>query len=177
MFNISFFLLSLLFLVSCTHDAVNYTINKQKELNTINGLHKNTIPEIRIYFDHKNIGLLSTLDYINRLSKTDDPLIFSINSYLNGVRKQEADLGFKTNNLGIRSFKLKVEDKIALINFVSNDLDISSPEQILNFNYNIFKTAEQFNYIDDVKICINNIYNYQMVFLANEEAIDCPFSF
>ncbi|MGP5361622.1 hypothetical protein ACTXL1_12630, partial [Psychrobacter celer] len=65
--------------------------------------------------------------------------------------------------------------RTALIKFISKDLNIESPEQVLNFDYNIFKTAEQFDYIDNVKICINNIFNYQMSFLANEQPIKCPF--
>lgn len=177
MFNILLFLLSLLFLVSCTHDAVNHSVEERKELNTLNKLYKNKELKIKIYFDNKDIDSLGTSEYIIRQENTSDPLIFSIRSYLKGVNKQEADLGFKTNNLGIDSFEIKVEGKIVLVNFISEDLNIKSPEQILKFDYNIFKTAEQFDNIDDVKICINNIYNYQMSFLANEEVIECPFSF
>lgn len=175
MFNISLFLLSLLFLVSCTHNTVNHSIEEKKELNTINELYKNKVLETKIYFDNDNIDPLSTSEYVIRQSKTNSSLVSSIRSYLDGVSKQEADLGFETNNLGIESFEIKVKEKTALINFVSTDLNIKSSEQILNFDYNIFKTAEQFDYIDDVKICINNISNYQMSFLANEEPADCPF--
>ncbi len=177
MFKISLFLLGLLFLVSCTHDAVNHSIEEEKGLNTINDLYKNTALEIKIYFDSKDIESFSTSEYIIRQSNTSNTLDFSIRSYLDGVSEEELDLGFKTNNLGIKSFEIEVKDRTALINFIGKDLDIKSSEQILNFDYNIYKTAEQFDYIDDVKICINNISNYQMSFLAKEEPIDCPFSF
>ena len=175
MFKISIFLLGLLFLVSCTHNAINHSTEEEKELNTINDLYKNTALEIKIYFDSKDIESFSTSKYIIRQSNTSNPLDFSIRSYLDGVSEEEVDLGFKTNNLGIEYFKIKVKDRTALINFISKDLNIESPEQILNFDYNIFKKAEQFDYIDDVKICINNISNYQMSFLANEQPIKCPF--
>ena len=175
MFKISIFLLGLLFLVSCTYDAINHSTEEEKELNTVNDLCKNTALEIKIYFDSKDIESFSTSKYIIRQSNTSNPLDFSIRSYLDGVNEEEVDLGFKTNNLGIGSFEIKVKDRTALINFISKDLNIESPEQILNFDYNIFKTAEQFDYIDDVKICINNISNYQMSFLANEQPIKCPF--
>lgn len=175
MFKISIFLLGLLFLVSCTHDAVNHSIEEEKKLNTINDLYKNTALEIKIYFDSKDIESLSTSEYTIRQSNTSNPLDFSIRSYLDGVSEEEVGLGFKTNNLGIESFKIKVKDRTALINFISKDLNIESPEQILNFDYNISKTAEQFDTVDKTEICINNIYNYQMAFLANEEPIDCPF--
>ena len=50
MFNILLFLLSLLFLVSCTHDAVNHSIEENKELNTLNKLYKNKELKIKIYY-------------------------------------------------------------------------------------------------------------------------------
>lgn len=176
MFNILPFLLSFLFLASCTHDTLKKSTEEKTELNTINELYKNTPLEIKVYFD-KNVESLGTSEYVIRQSQTSDPLIFSIDSYLNGVSKQESNLGFKTNNLGIESFNIKVKNRTALINFSSSDLDIKGPEQILNFTYNIMLTAEQFDHIDDVTICINNTYNYQMALLANEDPVPCPFSF
>ena len=53
MFKMSIFLLGLLFLVSCTHNAINHSTEEEKELNTINDLYKNTALEIKIYFDSK----------------------------------------------------------------------------------------------------------------------------
>ncbi len=47
MFKVSIFLLGLLFLVSCTHDAVNHSIEEEKELNTINDLYKNIVLEVK----------------------------------------------------------------------------------------------------------------------------------
>lgn len=93
MFKISIFLLGLLFLVSCTHDAVNHSVEEEKELNTINYLYKNTELEIKIYFDSKDIDSFSTSEYIIRQSNTSNPLNFSIRSYLDGVSEEEADLG------------------------------------------------------------------------------------
>ncbi len=189
MFSKTVFLSSLLFLVSCTHDSISHSIEKQRESDSINELYKDTIfensqakqsdtiSEIKIYFDHKDVDSLSTSEYISRQSQTSNPLSFAISSYIDGVRRQEADLGFETNNLGVESFEIKVEGRTALIKFISKDLNIEGPEQTLNFTYNISKTAEQFDNIDDVKICINDIYNYQMSFLANEEPVVCPFSF
>ena len=118
MFKISIFLLGLLFLVSCTHDAINHSTEEEKELNTINDLYKNTALEIKIYFDSKDIESFSTSKYIIRQSNTSNPLDFSIRSYLDGVNEEEVDLGFKTNNLGIGSFEIKVKDRTALINFI-----------------------------------------------------------
>lgn len=97
--------------------------------------------------------------------------------YLQGITEQEEKMGFKTNILGLTGFNIKVEDRTAMIDFESNNLDIRGPNQILNFSYNIAKTTKHFEYVDDAEICINGIYNYQMAFLANETIAPCPFGF
>ena len=86
-------------------------------------------------------------------------------------------MGFKTNNLGLTSFNVKVEDRKVMIDFESDNLDIQGPDQILSFSYNVAQTAEQFKNIDNTEICINGIHNYQMVLLANEASVPCPFHF
>ena len=77
----------------------------------------------------------------------------------------------------LRKKILEVEDRTAMIDFESDNLDIQGPNQILNFSYNIAQIAEQFEDVDGTEICINSTYNYQMALLANEEPIECPFSF
>ena len=39
----------------------------------------------------------------------------------------------------------------------------------------IIVTAEQFDTVNDAQICVNNTYNYEITFFANEESVDCPF--
>ena len=86
-------------------------------------------------------------------------------------------LGFDSNNFGNNIFKVKIEDNIAKIYFTANDLtiDLRSSQQVIDFSHSIRMTGEQFSTVDTTEICVNNSYNYQMTFLANEESIDCPF--
>lgn len=54
MFKISIFLLGLLFLVSCTHDAINHSTEEEKELNIVNPTKKcydNSKPQLTDYYD------------------------------------------------------------------------------------------------------------------------------
>ena len=129
---------------------------------------------VKVFFENPN---LEGPSYVSRYVDKASPLKNSIQEYLNGLTPEEKNLGFETSNFGNEIFQVKIEKKTALINFKSSDLSITGPEQILNFNYNISKTAEQFDTVDKTEICVNNIYNYQMAFLANEEPIECPFSF
>ena len=129
---------------------------------------------VKVFFENPNLDGSS---YIIRYVDKASPLKNGIQEYLNGLTPEEKKLGFETSNFGNDSFQVKIEKKTALINFKSSDLSITGSEQILNFNYNISKIAEQFDTVDKTEICVNNIYNYQMAFLANEEPIECPFSF
>ena len=129
---------------------------------------------VKVFFENPNLDGSS---YIIRYVDKASPLKNGIQEYLNGLTPEEKKLGFETSNFGNNSFQVKIEKKTALINFKSSDLSITGPEQILNFNYNISKTAEQFDTVNETEICVNDIYNYQMAFLANEEPVECPFSF
>ncbi|MBH0096166.1 hypothetical protein I6E61_07205 [Psychrobacter sp. NZS113] len=128
----------------------------------------------KVFFENSNLeGPSYVIRYVDKAS----PLKNSIQEYLNGLTLEEKKLGFETSNFDNDSFQVHIEKKTALINFKSSDLSITGPEQILNFTYNISKIAEQFDTVNKTEICINDTYNYQMAFLANEEPIECPFSF
>lgn len=151
-----------------------YTKNYKSYLNKIS---KQSIKDklaVKVYFENPN---LDDSDYVIRFVNKESPLKNAIQEYLNGLTPEEKKLGFESSNFGNDSFQVKIKDKTALVNFTINELEIIGPEQILKFTYNISKTAEQFKTVDETEICVNNIYNYQMAFLANEDAIDCPFSF
>ncbi|MGP5373091.1 hypothetical protein ACTXLO_08320 [Psychrobacter alimentarius] len=96
---------------------------------------------------------------------------------MNGLTVEEKKLGFESNNFGNNSFTVKIEDNIAKVHFTANDLTTSlrSSQQIIDFRHSIRMTAEHFNTVDVTEICVNNSYNYQMIFLANEESVDCSF--
>ena len=83
----------------------------------------------------------------------------------------------KTSNFGNGSFQVKIEDKVALISFTAGDLtrDLKSPQQVIDFTSSIAMTAEQFDTVNEAKICVNDTYNYQMTFFANEEPVACLF--
>lgn len=151
-----------------------YTKNYKSYLNKMS---KQSIKDklaVKVYFENPN---LDDSDYVIRFVNKESPLKNAIQEYLNGLTPEEKKLGFESSNFGNDSFQVKIKDKTALVNFTINELEIIGPEQILKFTYNISKTAEQFKTVDETEICVNNIYNYQMAFLANEDAIDCPFSF
>ena len=151
-----------------------YTKNYKSYLNKIS---KQSIKDklaVKVYFESPN---LDDSGYVIRFVNKESPLKNAIQEYLNGLTPEEKKLGFESSNFGNDSFQVKIKDKTALVNFTINELEIIGPEQILKFTYNISKTAEQFKTVDETEICVNNIYNYQMAFLANEDAIDCPFSF
>lgn len=149
-----------------------YIENYKNYLATMNKkLVKNRLA-VKVYFENSN---LDDSSYVIRYVDKASPLKNSIQEYLNGLTPEEKNLGFESSNFGNNSFQVKIDKKTAFINFISYKLRIIEPEQILKFDYNISKTAEQFDTVDKTEICINNIYNYQMAFLANEEPIDCPF--
>jgi len=151
-----------------------YTKNYKSYLNKMS---KQSIKDklaVKVYFESPN---LDDSGYVIRFVNKESPLKNAIQEYLNGLTPEEKKLGFESSNFGNDSFQVKIKDKTALVNFTINELEIIGPEQILKFTYNISKTAEQFKTVDETEICVNNIYNYQMAFLANEDAIDCPFSF
>ena len=72
-----------------------------------------------------------------------------------------------------------IEDKVALIGFNARDLtkDLKSPQQVISFTTAINLTAEQFDTVNETEICVNDTYNYEITFFANEKSIDCPFIF
>jgi len=151
-----------------------YTKNYKSYLNKMS---KQSIKDklaVKVYFESPN---LDDSGYVIRFVNKESPLKNAIQEYLNGLTPEEKKLGFESSNFGNDSFQVKIKDKTALVNFTINELEIIGPEQILKFTYNISKIAEQFKTVDETEICVNNIYNYQMAFLANEDAIDCPFSF
>ena len=158
-------------------DTINKKMYSKNYEDYLDEISKQTIENklaAKIYFENSN---LNNSSYVFRYIDKASPLKNSIQEYLNGLTPEEKELGFETSNFGNDSFQVKIEKNTAFVNFKSSDLSITGPEQILNFIYNISKTAEQFDTVNKTEICINNIYNYQMAFLANEEPIDCPFSF
>lgn len=98
---------------------------------------------------------------------------------MNGLTPEEKELGFETSNFGNGSFQVKIEDKVALISFTADDLtrDLKSPQQVIDFTTFIAMTAEQFDIVNEAKICVNDTYNYEITFFANEKPVECPFSF
>ncbi|WP_079691415.1 hypothetical protein [Psychrobacter sp. DAB_AL43B] len=98
---------------------------------------------------------------------------------MNGVTLEEEKLGFETSNFSNDSFQVKIENNVAFINFSANDLarDLESPQQVIDFTHAISMTSEQFDTVNRTEICVNNTYNYQMIFFANVDSVDCPFSF
>ncbi|WP_227713013.1 MULTISPECIES: GerMN domain-containing protein [unclassified Moraxella] len=54
-------------------------------------------------------------------------------------------------------------------------MEIESPQDVIDFDYNITKTAEQFPSVRYVQICINGINNYQTTFFTNEPIKKCDF--
>ena len=107
----------------------------------------------------------------------ESPLKNAIQEYLNGLTPEEKKLGFESSNFGNENFTVKIENHIAKIHFTANDLtkDLRSPQQVIDFTMAITLTAEQFDAVNDAQICVNNTYNYEITFFANEESVDCPF--
>ena len=136
---------------------------------------KDKIP-IKVYFENPN---LDDSSYVIRYVDKASPLKNSLQEYLNGLTPEEKKLGFESSNFGSDSFQVKIEDKVAFIGFTAPDLtkDLRSPQQVIDFTTAISMTAEQFNTVDEAEICVNDTYNYQMSFLANEDPIACPFTF
>lgn len=157
-----------------TLNEERYTKNYKNYLNKMN---KQLIKDklaVKVYFSNSN---LDDSSYVIRYVDKTSPLKDSIQEYLNGLTPEEKKLGFESSNFGNNRFQVKIEDRVALIRFTADDLtkDLRSPQQVIDFTADIGLTAEQFNTVDEAEICVNDTYNYQMSFLANEEPIDCPF--
>ena len=157
-----------------TLNEERYTKNYKNYLNKMN---KQLIKDklaVKVYFSNSN---LDDSSYVIRYVDKTSPLKDSIQEYLNGLTPEEKKLGFESSNFGNNRFQVKIVDRVALIRFTADDLtkDLRSPQQVIDFTADIGLTAEQFNTVDEAEICVNDTYNYQMSFLANEEPIDCPF--
>lgn len=161
----------------CIFFATACAYNDQESPSSTQSTQVHDVNKVKIYFNIGKVDSLESSGYVTRSAKSNDVLNFAIQSYLQGVTKEEEQMGFKTNNLGLTSFNIKVGDRKAMIDFESDNLDIQGPNQILSFSYNVAQTAEQFKNIDNTEICINGIHNYQMVLLANEASVPCPFHF
>lgn len=153
-------------------DIYNYNYKKYLQDKDTQSVRNETA--VKVYFSNPH---LYDTSYIIRFVNKESPLKNAIQEYLNGLRVEEKNLGFESNNFGNNSFKVKIEDSIAKIHFTANDLamNLRSSQQVIDFSHSIRMTAEQFSTVDTTEICVNNSYNYQMAFLANEEFIDCPF--
>ncbi|MGP9687789.1 hypothetical protein ACT3TH_01355 [Psychrobacter sp. AOP22-C1-C5] len=151
-----------------------YNYNYKKYLRDKNSQVVRNKIAVKVYFNNPH---LDDTSYVIRFVDQASPLKNAIQEYLNGLTIEEKNLGFESNNFGNNNFTVKIVDNIAKIHFTANDLiaDLQSPQQVINFSHSIRMTAEQFNTVDATEICINNSYNYQMAFLANEESVDCPF--
>ena len=157
-----------------TLNGERYTKNYK---NYINKMNKQLIKDksaVKVFFENPN---LDESGYVIRFVNKASPLKDSIQEYLNGLTPEEKKLGFESSNFGNDSFTVKIEDNIAKIHFTASDLtkDLKSPQQVIDFTMAITLTAKQFDTVDEAEICVNDTYNYQMSFLANEEPIDCPF--
>ena len=153
-----------------------YSENYGNYLDKINKKSLKDKLAVKVYFENPN---LDDSSYVIRYVDKASPLKNSIQEYLNGLTSEEKSLGFKTSNFGNDSFQVKIEDNVALISFTASYLtrDLKSPQQVIDFTTSITMTAKQFDTVNEAKICVNDTYNYQMAFLANEEPIKCPFSF
>lgn len=151
-----------------------YNYNYKKYLRDKNSQVVRNKVAVKVYFN--NPYLDDTL-YVTRFVDKAAPLKNAIQEYLNGLTIEEKNLGFESNSFGNNSFTVKIKDNIAKTHFTANDLttNLRSSQQVIDFSHSIRMTAEQFNSVDATEICVNNSYNYQMAFLANEESIDCPF--
>jgi len=153
-------------------DIYNYNYKKYLRDKDTQSVRNKTA--VKVYFSNPH---LYDTSYVIRFVNKESSLKNAIQEYLNGLTVEEKNLGFESNNFGNNSFEVKIEDNIAKIHFTANDLttDLRSSQQVIDFSHSIRMTAEQFNTVDATEICINNISNYQMSFLANEEPIKCPF--
>ena len=151
-----------------------YTENYKNYLNKMSKQSVKSKLAVKVYFKNPNLDDSSyVIRYINKTS----PLKDSIQEYLNGLTSDEKKLGFESNNFGNDSFTVKIEDNIAKIHFTADDLttDLRSPQQNIDFSHSIYMIADQFKTVNETEICVNDTYNYQMAFLANEDPVDCPF--
>ena len=151
-----------------------YNYNYKKYLRDKNSQVVRNKIAVKVYVNNPH---LDDTSYVIRFVDEASPLKNAIQEYLNGLSVEEKNLGFESNSFGNNSFTVKIKDNIAKIHFTANDLttNLRSSQQVIDFSHSIRMTAEQFNSVDATEICVNNSYNYQMVFLANEESIDCPF--
>lgn len=113
--------------------------------------------------------------YVFRNVSSITPLRDAIQAYLDGATVDEEKQGYITNTLGIKDFNIKIKNHTAYINFRSENLEIKSPQDVVDFDHNITRTAKQFPNIKYVQICINGISNYQTTFFANEPIQNCYF--
>ena len=151
-----------------------YAYNYKNYLNKmISQSVKNKIT-VKVYFENPN---LDDFSYVIRYVDRDSPLKNTIEEYLKGLTSEENKLGFESSNFGNNSFTVKIQDNIAKIHFTANDLTtgLRSPQQVIDFSHSIRMTAEQFETIDETEICVNDSYNYEITFFANEEPVECPF--
>lgn len=134
--------------------------------------HPKGIIKAKIYMNNTNT---SKNQFVYRDISSISPLKDSITSYLSGTTIEEATQGYKANNLGITDFNVNIKSHTAYINFRSENLEVESPQDVIDFDLNIIKTAKQFKNIKDVNLCINGISNYQTTLFANEPIKKCKF--
>ncbi len=113
--------------------------------------------------------------YVFRNVSPTTPLKDAIQAYLDGATAEESKLGYKTNTLGIDSFNIKINDNTAYIAFHTDNLHINDAQEMIDFNYNVESTAQQFNSVKEVKICINGISNYQTAYFGSATKKKCEF--
>ncbi len=147
--------------------------------NYLNKLNKKLVEDklaVKVFFENPNLDKSS---YVIRYVDKASPLKNSIQEYLNGLTPEEKRLGFESSNFGNNSFIVEIEKNTAKIHFTADNLasDLRSPQQVIDFSHSIYMIADQFETVNETEICVNDTYNYQMAFLANEEPIDCPFNF
>lgn len=149
-----------------------YNYNYKKYLQDKSGQSVRNKIAIKVYFHNSHFDDPS---YVIRFVNKESPLKNAIQEHLNGLTVEEKNLGFESDNFGNNSFTVKIKNNIAKIHLTANDLttDLWSSQQVIDFSHSIKMTAEQFDTVNATEICVNNSYNYQMSFLANEESVDC----
>lgn len=156
---------------------LNKEIYAENYKNYLNKISKHSVKDklaVKVYFENLN---LDDSSYVIRYVDKASPLKNSLQEYLNGLTPEEKKLGFESSNFGNNSFIVKIENNTAKIHFTADNLatELRSPQQVIDFSHSIYMIADQFETVNETEICVNNTYNYQMAFLANEEPIDCPF--
>lgn len=127
---------------------------------------------VKIYFDIIDENMQP---YVIRQVSVSSPLKQALETYLKGVTPKENKQGYRSNTLGMTRVEVAIKNHVANIHFFTEEPQIESPTQVIDFTYNVTKIAEQFSSVNSAQICINGMSNYQTAFFASEPLVDCEF--